>query len=305
MAGTLLVGSPGTSWRDWLRHNRKGRDLVIADPMDSMLGPAGRIGLWRGEQLAAWRFYGSLSPLRAPHMLLAAAVSMVRLAQPDPIIQLFPYRPGPLMRQLTGALAEILQPSQILLASDAQLDLCDWPVGPEEVELPAAFPSVVETAQRRAQWLKLLEHCATHEVPLRNLAIEGARLGSGRSLGEAERKAAGIEAALHAECCGATLFVVSDGEFEDLEVSRALDSTHTSKFQVVRPEQYKGLLCSFARSGGEDFGYGVLDEIDFGRGVAFARTTAVPPTPVQVLRIGGLKLTEDGVEQGEIRPWEV
>lgn len=238
-------------------------------------------------------------------MLLAAIASMVRQAQTEPIVQLFPYRPGPLMRQLTGVLAELLSPSQILLSSDAQVDLCDWPVGPEEIDLPAAFPPVVETAQRRAQWLKLLEQCAPHEVPLRNLTIEGARLGSGRVLGEAERINAGIGAALHAECCGATLFVVAMGEFEDIEVGRALDNTHTSKFQVVRPEQYSGLLCSFARSGGEDFGYGVLDEIDFRRGLAFARTTAVPPTPVQVLRIGGLKLSAEGVEQGEIRPWEV
>lgn len=305
MPGVLMIGDPNSSWRDWLRHNRNGRDLIVADPSDSMLGPPARITLWQGDKLVAWRFYGSMSPLRAPHVLLGALSELAAGASPETLIQLFPYRPGPLLRQLALLIAEVLQPTHILISADAQIDIADWPIGPEEVALEPAFPPLVEAAQRRAQWLRLFQDCAEHIVPLRNLTIEGARLGSGAPLSEADRKRLGLDDALWAEVCGASLFVIAESPIEDELASRALDSTHTSKFVVASPDSYRNLLCSFARSGGEDFGMGAIRDVDFARDEFKIACTAVPPTPVQVLRIGGLRIGADGQELGEIRPWEV
>lgn len=305
MPGQLLIGSPNVSWRDWLRQNRNGRDLLIADPADTTLSWPGRVSLWRGDKLVAWRFYGSLSPLRAPHVILGAAIKLAGLSEGPPIVQCFPYRPGPLLRQTLLTLAEVLRPDQILLSSDAGIDLADWPVGPEEIELEKGFPPMVETVHRRAQWIKLLEDCAPHDVSLRNVAIEGSRLGAGTPLSSAERQRIGLRQALHAELCGTTLLVISEEPVDDAHISAALDASHASKIHLLHPDRYQDLLCSFARSGGEDFGMGVIRSIDFDSGRALIDCTAVPPTPVQVLRMGGLRLGADGTELGEVRPWEV
>ncbi len=305
MPGTLLIGSPKTSWRDWLRQNRAGRDLLCLDPSDSALGTPARAALYREDRAIAWRFYGSLYASRAPHVLLGALQQLLSQAEADVLVQLFAYRPSPLLRQTAMLMAEAARPDAILIAQEAELDLNGWPVGPEIVELEKALPATVEAAQRRAQWLKLFQECEDHELELRSLTIEGARLGSGRMLGEADLQRAGLEGVLWAEACGVTLLIVSEEELADSQVSRALDSTGCSKAQIVAPKAYEDRICSFAREGGEDFGMGAIREADFERGTFRVRCTAVAPTPVRVLRIGGLKVSEDGVEQGEAKPWEI
>lgn len=294
---TLLIGDPSTSWREWIGARRDGRDYISLDPSDPLQSPPGRFTLRRGEKTAAWRFYGSLAPLRAPHTLLSALALLAAEAADDAIIQLPDFRSGPLMRQMVSLAAEVAAPRSIFVSKKVEID--GLPVGPEAVELVEAFPDMVKHAQRRAQWIKLLEEGEDHEVELSNVSLEGARLGSGRRVTEAS------VGALHLEACGSTLLIVSDEHPTDRDLARALDQTHCSRVHFVEPGAYAGLLCSFARQDGEDFGMGVIQEIDFKSGVVRARCAAVAPAPVRILRIGGLQLDMAGNEIAEIRPWQV
>ncbi len=218
----------------------------------------------------------------------------------DAIIQLPPHRPSPMVRQFVSLVAELAQPGEILISKGLPLEQNALPVGPEEVALGEGFPDVVRHAQRKAQWIKLIEDGEDHEIELSKVSIEGGRLGSGQRIRE---KPIG---ALHMEVCGATLLIiVADKHPEDAELARALDASHCSRVHVVEARAYDGLLCSFARQSGEDFGMGFIKTIDFESGLINAGCTGVGPDSVRTVRIGGLQLDVAGNEIGEARPWQV
>jgi polynucleotide 5'-kinase involved in rRNA processing len=180
-----------------------------------------------------------------------------------------------------------------------------FPVGPEEIELEDAFPEMVQAAQRKAQWMKLVESCTEQDISLDQIAFEGTRLGSTAPLRQESLRKAGLEGVLHAEASAGTLLLVAPEEPEEGRMSRALDMFHCSRASVVSPDDYSDLLCSFARQSGEDFGMGLIQRIDFEAWTATILSTAVPPAPVRILRIGALRVDKQGREHGELRPWQV
>ena len=304
MPRTLLVGSQTGAYREWLKEHRSSRDLLCLDPADPDSGPPGRIALYREEKCQAWGFIGSLSALRAPQMLLAALERLLPELSEDAIIELFPYRPSPLRLQLARLCAQILRPEAILVDRRAQLEKAGWPVPVEEIELPDGPPASVQSGHRKARWLQMIDDCEPHEIDLLHVGIDGLRLGSGVPIPIENLRKYGFADPLHAEVAGSSLLVISEGPVSDVEVSRALDSTHTSKAHIVTPRHYENLLCSFARENGEDFGMGHIVQIRFPERVAIVHCTAVPETPVALLRVGSLRVDAEGRELGELKPWE-
>lgn len=304
MPGTLLIGGPTQSWRDWLLTNRKGRDLIVLDPADTAHGPAGRLLFIHGDEVPDWRFFGSLNPLRSPQAILAALAVFLRTSE-SPVIQLFRYTPSPILRNIVQTVADVSAPDEIFMSEDCDLTLDGWPVGPMCLPTTKDFPEMVLGAQRKAHWLKLIEQSEPDRLLLRQVAIHGSRLGSGRLLSAADRQQLGLEATLHVEQCGATLFIVGHEEPKESAMTRALDLTHCSRGQVVHPEAYNDLLCSLARQDGTDFAYGMVRKIDFVLGVIEVVTTAVPPAPARTVRLGGLRVDDGGREVEELMPWRV
>lgn len=305
MGRTLLIGRSGSSWHEWLATERKGRDLILLDPADAHYGPAGRLSLIQGDRIVRSSFYGSLDPQRAPHLIASALGSLLDEAGADAVVQCFAYRPLPLLRQLAITLAFQVRPERLLIEKDLEIDHDGWPIGPEEVEPRASLPPLVVDAQRKAQWLKLLERCSPHTIPLQGCSVQGLRLGSGRLIDELTKQRAGLEHELHVEVCGSTLFIVAEGQFGDERIGRAMDMTHVARAQVVNPGDYEDLLCAFVRPNGDEFGYGMIERIDFSERRIYARCDAIPPVPVPILRVGSLRVDSDGREHGDVRPWQV
>jgi len=305
MGRTLLIGSPRNTWREWLKAHREDRDLVCLDPTDPQQRVPGRLALFRGEHPIAVRFYGSLDPQRSPHVTVSATASLLAKASEDALVQLFAYRPTPSLHQTAMIVADLVQPDKILLAEGTQLDLGAWRDLVESVELEDAVSTPVQHAQRKAQWLRLIEDCEDHEVDMRSTTIEGARIGSGEYLERAEREKAGLAEAVYAERCGGNLLIVSPHEPDDGEVGRALDVTGCSRATFAEPDAYENLLCAFARIDGEEIGMGLIKSIDWTDRRFFIRSTAVSPTLVPILRLGSLRVDPDGRELGETRPWQV
>jgi hypothetical protein len=302
---TLLIGSPATSWRSWLKENRGGHDLLLLDPADPDHGHLGRVALFKGDKPVLTRFYGSLDPSRAPHVLVAALAELLTEAEGDVIVQLFPLHGGPLLRQTIVLMAQMVLPEDILVPHNATFDLNGFPVGPNELELEAAFPDTVRHAQRKANWLKLIERCTEHKVDLNRINVDGARLGSGRVIKREQLAKVGITEVFHAEVSGGSLLLIAHEEPPEQSLARALDVFHCGRIHVVHPESYDNLLCSFARESGEDFGTGVIQRIDFETKIAHILCDAVEPAPVRILKIGGIRIDTSGRELGEVRPWHV
>jgi polynucleotide 5'-kinase involved in rRNA processing len=200
--------------------------------------------------------------------------------------------------------AQCLQPDAIFIDARVPLSREGWPVGPTDIDLPAAFPEVVRVAQRRAHWLAHLEKCEAHQVDIDTVMIEGARLGSGTRVNPEKLNHSGLHAS-YAEVCGQTLFIITPNAPDEHTIARALSLTHTSRAVLCDAAAYEGLVCSFARQNGEDFGFGMIQTIDFERLTAQMLCDAVPPAPVRTLRIGSLKIDDSGRELGESRPWQV
>lgn len=310
---TLLVATPETTWREWIKSHRGTRDLLVLDPANPNYGTPGRIALVRGDKTVAWRFVGTVDPVRNPLGVLAAVASMSRQLGENSLGLLFEYRSSPVLRHLALAVAQLLRPREILVPDRAgtgglfgdEVEEAGWPVGPQKVILDASFPEVVRVAQRRARWIELLERAECHEVLLDRVALEGAKLGSGSALSTAALMKAGLSAVRHAERFGSTAFLVADHDLGPEEMAGVLDLTHVASASVVQSDSYDGLLCSFADQGGDDFGLGVIQHIDWEHRKLIVRCTAVPPAPVRIVRLGTLRIDSAGQEAGEVRPWSV
>ena len=305
MGRTLLIGNPGSSWHEWLKEHRRSRPFLCLDPADPIQGVPAQLCLFVGGKPVVSRFYGSLDAQRAPHILPTLASQAIEMAPDDLVVQLFPYRPLPLLRHVTVLIAQLLRPTEILVAKGTDLEQSGFPVGPSEVEIESAFPPLVQIAQRKAQWLRLFEGCQKHGFDLRKVSIEGVRLGTGTRLTNEERQKAQLKDVVYAERAGGTLFAVTDVDVEESDVASALDFTGCTRAQFVAPGLYRNLLCSFAKQSGEDFGMGILTDIDWESLRAYALSTAIPPAPIRILRIGALRVDSNGRELGEVRPWQV
>lgn len=290
---TLLIGHPGVTWREWLKEHRENADLLVLDPSEPLYGPPARFVLAKGHRPVWQRFYGSLDAQRAPHVLVAALADALPHLGDQTLVQIFPYRPTPLLRQLVQLVHGLLRPDRVLIAEGTALDHAGFDA--ETVELGASLPPTVQAAQRKAHWLQLLESCEMHEVELANVTVEGTRLGSGTIVTR------DLSGALYAERCGSALLAVTDSGSDDAWVGGALDATHTSRAHLFAPDAYDSLLCSFARANGEDFGMGMIREVDWSSRRMRIQCAAVPPAPVKILRLGALRVDENGNEGGEAK----
>lgn len=295
MGRTLLVGDRRWSWRDWARDHAAGRDLVVLDPAVADFGPATRLLLVRHGKVVSWAHIGSPDPLHDPVALLAGAARLLALADGEAVVQVFPWRNSPLGRHLALHLAGMVGAGSLLVPTGSGLESQPWPVGAEAVELPEAFPPLVQEAQRRAQWLDLLEKAEKHTIDLGQVSLMGSRLGSG----------AVAETDPYTEASGGVALMVTDQAMGDAEVARAMDMAHASRSQIVSPGRYSGLVCSLAHQDGEDFGLGVVDSIDLARRVVHLRALAVAPAPARVLKVGTLRIDSLGKEIEDLKPWAV
>lgn len=301
MKRTVLVGHPSISWRPWIKDNRGDRDLLCLDPADATFGQPATLTLFRGDRHLYQRFYGSLDPSRAPHVLFAALVEALAHSDRDLLIQLFVYRVTPLLRQTLHLMLQHINADEVFIPDVLREGL---PEAKVLIDIDKSFPNLVQIAQRKAQWLDLLERCEDHVVDLNECRLEGARLGSGHRLGLSQREKLGLDRA-YAETIGTSLFIVSEDEYDERTISRAMDFTHSNRVSIASPELYHGALCAFSKASGEDFGFGIIDHIDFEKMKAFVRCTAIPPVPVPILRIGTLRIDDQGVEHGELKPWQI
>ncbi len=305
MARTLLIGTHKFTWREWLKREQRQRDLLVLDPSDAANGALARVGIARGGKLADYRFVGSLDATRNPLAVVQAAVELSPLLGPDAIIIAPNYRGQPVARQLLQTLAQLLRPDEILVPDGANIPMEGWPVGPIVEDVEQAFPEMVQAAQRRARWLEMIEHSSDHVLPFDRITISGTRLGSGEPLSPQQLSAAGIEGLLWAEKTGTNLLLVSKRDMGDRQIGMALNLAHASKAVVVDPMDYSGRVCSFARQDGEDFGMGMIEEINFVHGEVRALVMSVPPAPVRILKIGTLMIDSTGRELGDDRPWAI
>ena len=189
MPRTLLIGNHGSTWREWVKENRDGRPFLCLDPSDPQQSIPGQLCCFQGSKPLSSRFYGSLDAQRAPHVMVSTVAQAIEAFPDDLIVQLFPYRSMPLLRQATILISQLLRPTEILIAEGTEIDQAGFPVGPSEVVLDKSYPPLVQLAQRKALWLRMFESCVNHTIDLRKVSIEGVRLGTGIRLTNDERRA--------------------------------------------------------------------------------------------------------------------
>ncbi|CAN5649026.1 hypothetical protein BH11ARM2_BH11ARM2_11830 [soil metagenome] len=288
---TLLVGTSTASWREWVREYRNSADLLLLSPSQAGYGFPARYA-FLSQNGVQERFFGSLDPLRSPHVTVATAARFGKASQ-ETMVLLGDLGKTALARQVTEAVVEAFQPEKILVPFGGHA----WHPSAHETELASMPPPAVIQAQRRAHWIDLLERSHLHEFGFNDLRFQGTRLGSGVPVD--------VEGALHAEKIGSSLYAIVGGAFEDREVALALDRTGSSKAHLVTPETFRGLLCALVRANGTEAGVGIIERFDLESGTISVRSPAVPPLPIATLRIGALRLDREGNEIGELRPWAV
>jgi hypothetical protein len=297
----LLVADPSWTWREWLKEHLGRRDFVCLDVSDADHGPPGRAFLLREGKVREWRLVGSVHANRNPVDIAAAAAQLLAKAGEDAVVLSFEMREAPVLRQMALALAETAPVGEVLVPEGSAFVHEPWLVPVATVPLGAALPESARVAQRRARWLEMLEGCQEHVLDLDHVGLYGVRLGSGRRLHGAPFDSLGS----HVEVYGSTLLVVTDHDPDEASLGEGLNLGHATKVSLVAPDAYDGLLCSFVRGSGEDFGIGVVKSLDFLERKATFLNNAVAPAPVRNVRIGSLRLDASGKESGETKPWAV
>lgn len=295
------MAEAGKSPKEWVKLHRGDADLLVLDPADASHGPAARVRLIRGEKPIFDRFIGSLDAQKAPHLLVAALIAGIEVASPNLLIQIYPYRVTPVLRQVTQVVLELVRPDRFVVSEGFS---GRFGAHFEEAEFGDALPATVLAAQRKAQWLAMLERCEPHTVDLSTTILSGSRLGAGDPVGEARKTKLGLTNS-YVEVSGSTLYIVTDEELDDAVVSRALDYTHCVRAHFVSPSMYEGALCAFSKLSGEDFGFGFVQSIDFVNLRAHVMCTAIPPVPVPMLKLGSFRIDAKGTELGELNPWAI
>lgn len=301
MPATFLINDPKWTWREWLKTHLGERPFLCLDVSDADHGPAGRVYLLREGKVRSWRLVGSVYSNRNPVDLLAGGLRMLSEAGPDVVVLGFQMRESPVLRQMSLALAECLGGGVALAPTGSSFVHDVWPFEVSQVTLPEALPDAALLAQRRARWLDMLEQATEHAVSLDKVGVYGTRIGCGTRLHGSPFSELGV----YVERYGSTLLVVSDHEPADDLLQEAGNLAHTRHVSLVSPYSFDGLLCSFVRGSGEDFGIGVIKGIDFEAREMTVMNTAVAPAPVRMVRIGSVRIDMDGKESGETKPWAV
>lgn len=297
MPGRLLVGHPEWTWRTWIKENDQERDLICLDPGNGEWGWPARVCLIRADKIIAWQFVGTLDASRNPIAVLSGLTRFLAIS-PNSDVLLFPFRQTPVLRQLAIACAQIQQPEEVLVPDSTQLENEPWPVGAETVELEEPLFKIAREAQRRARWIEMIEAGEDHEVDWTKVGTAGIRLGSGQML-----PVSGFEG--WAEYSGPHLHVLNESDLDDNLAADLLSRSGTSKMSVVHPEDYVGLICSFAHQDGSDYGFGVIRQVDLARKKLIIRCTAVAPSPVRILKVGSVRIDETGIEAEPVKPWSI
>jgi polynucleotide 5'-kinase involved in rRNA processing len=303
MPRTLLVAAPNRSWKDWIQENHPKAPVLWLDPASPEPGPAGRLALKQEERSDVWRFLGSTQVRRFPVQMLAAGFELIDETPEDAVAVLFALDGTPLLREMSAEIARRFGPEQILEARGAAHGGSFWPVGPEEVDLPESYPEMVRRAKRQARWIELFDACREHTLPMREVSFVGSRLGSGRVFNQKEKEEVGLAKAVRVELAAGTLLAVSEQDLSDDQISQALNATGAKRLNNVHPDRYEGLLISVARQDGTDFGMGVLDRIDFAAETIHLKATPVLIDSARILKMGSVRLQENGKELEEVKPW--
>lgn len=294
MAGILLAGPPGSNWRSFTREPKGS--LIVLDPGSPEHGTPARVNLVQGDRVPVWTFVGSLEALKNPLGVLGGLARLLPLSGPDPLVQLFPLSPSPVLRQLAVHCAQLMEPDRILMPLGSPFYEWGWPVGPEDVSLEAPLPSVVHDAQRKARWIDLWDSGDLHEVDWAAVHTEGMRLGSGRPVTP-------LPPGAWAEVFGDLLLILAGPEWSDGETEKLMLQTGASRALLPRPADYEGLVCAFAEQDGNDFAMGVIQSVDLMRRRLMIRSKAVLESPIRILKTGTLRINRAGAEAGEAKLW--
>ncbi len=301
MPATFLINDPRWTWREWLKTELGSRPLVCLNVADADHGPPGRVFLMREGKVRDWRLVGSVYANRNPVDLVSGAQSLIAQAGGDCVVLGFEMHEAPVIRQMAIAVAEAAEASEILAPTGSSFVHDSWPSLVFQIEVAEALPEAAKLAQRRARWLEMLESCSEHSVSLDKVGVYGVRLGGGTRLQGHPYADLGT----YVEKYGSTMLVVTESEpWEDL-VTEAMNLAHVRNVVFVSPNAYNGLVCSFVRGTGEDFGIGVIKQVDFELRELTVLNTAVAPAPLRMVRIGSIRIDLDGKELGETKPWAV
>ncbi|MCW5938690.1 MAG: hypothetical protein KF884_05915 [Fimbriimonadaceae bacterium] len=292
MGATLLVSDARFSWREFTSAQTKV-SLDVAAPES---GPPGRVTVWSEGKLKAMRFVGTVDPALNPLAILSAYPSLASAVDGEFLVVTPSLADTPFGRHFGLSLAALVRPERVLAPAGSGLHEWPWPVGAEEIDLPHELPPLVREAQRRAQWMALLDRSTPHTVRLGEVALIGARLGSGRR----------VETPLAwAEVAGATLHMVADRELDDGVVASLMDAVHADKASHAKPGDYSRLICSFAHQDGEDFALGVIEALDLKGETLIVRSEAVAGAAPSMVKLGLMRIDNSGRELPPIRPWSL
>ncbi len=328
---TLLLGasdSGKTTLALWLARTltAAGRRVALLDGDigQSTIGPPATIGLAfftspstdPNLHPTALRFIGAVSPA---DQMLPLAVAIKRLAErafamgaETVLVDTTGLALGPVGRRLKFHKIDLLSPRYLIALQRANelepilrlfegrkgIAIHRLPVSPHVIPRPFQFRRTYR-AQRFSEYF---QGSSSLELSLREVALQGTWIGSGRVLDRSELS--GLERELKtpvlaAEQAQDDAFLLVQGEPSPDGMPLVRSRLGVSALKVLGIESLHGLLLGLADEENDLLAIGLLQQLDPASGRLVCLTPWNESTKVKVVHFGSLRLEPSGAELGE------
>jgi polynucleotide 5'-hydroxyl-kinase GRC3/NOL9 len=164
------------------------------------------------------------------------------------------------------------------------------------------------TARRRTQFYEYFRNAERHIIRLDDITCFGTLFTTGKPVGWQHYRT--LERALkakilHAEVVGDGMYVVAECRPAMKGVTGLMEKYGRREFTVVCGTDFSNILVGLSDSKGNTLDLGIIESVDFGHRHMAVLSPVKSIVPVRLVQFGSLRVHQDGIEIGKIKPGEI
>jgi len=169
-------------------------------------------------------------------------------------------------------------------------------------------PREMRAVRRTARFFEHFQRSTIHTFPMENLAFWGTYLGSGEPLEWPHLRFASESLKVtvyHGEKAGEWLYLITGGPCHPRGVALVEEHFAIRRLVLALAERFVNLVVGLVDGEGRLLNIGLIKNLDFKKRMISIFTPLRSPDRVRQVRFGTLRVRENGVEIGHLRPGEI
>lgn len=304
---------------------------IDSDVGQSEIGPPTTIGMgWADKPVASLRdirprslyFVGSTSPNGHLLEMVSGARLLAETARREgaglTVVDTTGLVTGPLACKLKAYKIEAVRPDHlVMIRRDREVGAIERLFRGDTrftIHLLKAPPQAITKSpelramRRAARFFEHFQKAETHTLPLESLAFWGTYLGGGEPVEWAHLRFASesLRIACHyGEVIGDILYLIASGSPHARGLSLVEEHFRVRRVVTAAPERFANLVAGLVDGEGRMAQIGLIKSIDFKKRMISIFTPLRNPDRIRQVRLGTLRVRENGTQIGVLRPGEI